>query len=70
MGWGTSPAEAWDIEKGSAMFSFNQAVDAQYESPGRYPTGELLDHIPGRPRPATQINLDVRRAQRSEALGR
>lgn len=52
------------------MLSFHQAMNLQYELLGRYPASELIDPSPRQSRSAMQINLDVRRAQRSGTLGR
>ena len=65
----TSETEAWSIEKGTQMTSFTYPMDLHYELQGRYPGNAAFNPSKG-VRSALQINLDVWRTRRAEALGR
>lgn len=68
MGAGTSGTEAWYIEKGHQMTSFQYPTDVKYELLARYPGTHVTSLSRGRS--ALRINLDVWRTRRAEAKGR
>ena len=68
MGAATSGTEAWYIEKGNQMISFQYPTQIQYELLARYP-GTRVSSL-SRGRSALRINLDVWRTRRAEAKGR
>ena len=68
MGAPTSGTEAWYIQKGHEMTSFQYPTDVQYEILARYPGTHVTTVTRGRS--ALRINLDVWRTQRAAAKGR